>query len=133
VRLISEILRIQDELVAKADPKNGFQPPYPTFNIGMLKGGTAGNIIPNHCEFLLELRVLPGQTTDPIIDRDSTFVTFTDVSLAAGTYILSASILTDIDGVGASNGYYNVSISVPGPGVLAAFAMAGLAGTRRRR
>ena len=73
VRLISEILRIQDELIAKADPKNGFQPPYPTFNIGMLKGGTAGNIIPNHCEFLLELRVLPGQTTDPIIDRIKAF------------------------------------------------------------
>ena len=73
VRLISEILRIQDDLIAKADPKNGFQPPYPTFNIGMLKGGTAGNIIPNHCEFLLELRVLPGQTTDPIIDRIKAF------------------------------------------------------------
>ncbi|MBM3534046.1 MAG: acetylornithine deacetylase [Alphaproteobacteria bacterium] len=73
VRLISEILRIQDELIAKADPRNGFQPPYPTFNVGMLKGGTAGNIIPNHCEFLLELRVLPGGASDPIIDRIKAF------------------------------------------------------------
>jgi acetylornithine deacetylase len=73
VRLISEILRIQDELIAKADPKNGFQPPYPTFNVGTLKGGTAGNIIPNHCEFALELRVLPGETTDPIIERIKAF------------------------------------------------------------
>jgi acetylornithine deacetylase len=73
VRLISEILKIQDELIAAADTKNGFQPPYPTFNVGMLKGGTAGNIIPNHCEFALELRVLPGQTTDPIMDRIKAF------------------------------------------------------------
>lgn len=80
-----------------------------------------------------QMQVYLGTATAPIIDRNSTFVTFTDVSLAAGTYILSASILTDIDGVATSNGYYNVSISVPGPGVLAAFAMAGLAGTRRRR
>ena len=73
VRLISEILRIQDELIAAADPKNGFQPPYPTFNVGTIKGGTSGNIIPNHCEFALELRVLPGQTTDPIVDRIKAF------------------------------------------------------------
>jgi acetylornithine deacetylase len=73
VRLIAEILRIQDELIAKADPKNGFQPPYPTFNVGMLNGGTAGNIIPNRCEFALELRVLPGEATDPIIDRIKAF------------------------------------------------------------
>ena len=73
VRLISEILRIQDELIQAADPKSEFVPPYPTFNIGVLSGGTAGNIIPNHCEFALELRVLPGQTTDPIIDRIKAF------------------------------------------------------------
>jgi acetylornithine deacetylase len=69
VRLISEILRIQDELIRGADPKSEFTPPYPTFNVGMLHGGTAGNIIPNHCEFALELRVLPGQTSGPIIER----------------------------------------------------------------
>ena len=73
VRLIAEILRIQDELVAAADPKNGFSPPYPTFNVGTLNGGTSGNIIPNRCEFALELRVLPGQTTGPIIDRIKAF------------------------------------------------------------
>lgn len=69
VRLISEILRIQDELIRSADPKSDFTPPYPTFNVGTLNGGTAGNIIPNRCEFALELRVLPGQTTQPILDR----------------------------------------------------------------
>jgi acetylornithine deacetylase len=77
VKLIGEILRIQDELIAAADPKSEFTPPYPTFNIGVLNGGTAGNIIPNHCEFALELRVLPGQTTDPIVDKIKAFATGT--------------------------------------------------------
>jgi len=75
VKLINEILRIQDELIAASDPKSEFTPPYPTFNIGVLNGGTAGNIIPNHCEFALELRVLPGQTTDPIVDKIKAFAT----------------------------------------------------------
>jgi acetylornithine deacetylase len=77
VKLIGEILRIQDELIAAADPKSEFTPPYPTFNIGVLSGGTAGNIIPNHCEFALELRVLPGQTTDPIVDKIKAFASAT--------------------------------------------------------
>lgn len=80
------------------------------------------------------MRVYLGTDTEAVIDATSMFVTFTDVTLAAGTYILSAEILTDLDGTaGSSNGYFNLSISVPGPGALAAFGLAGLAAGRRRR
>jgi acetylornithine deacetylase len=37
-----------------------FDPPYTTFNVGTIEGGTAKNIIPGECKFLLEWRPLPG-------------------------------------------------------------------------
>jgi acetylornithine deacetylase len=40
-----------------------FDPPYTTFNVGMIEGGTAKNILPGECKFVLEWRPLPG---DPI-------------------------------------------------------------------
>jgi acetylornithine deacetylase len=72
-RIINEVLRIQEELKAKADPRCGFDPPYPTFNVGIIEGGTAGNIIPNRCRFKLELRVLPGMSEQPTIERLKAF------------------------------------------------------------
>jgi hypothetical protein len=80
------------------------------------------------------MRVYLGTDTEAVINTTSTFVTFTDVTLAAGTYILSAEILTDLDGVaGSSNGFYNVSVSVPAPGAAAILALSGLVASRRRR
>ena len=43
-----------------------FDPPYPTFNVGLIEGGTAKNIIPGECKFLLEWRPLPGDPTGEI-------------------------------------------------------------------
>ena len=37
-----------------------FDPPYTTFNVGTIAGGTAKNIVPGECTFLLEWRSLPG-------------------------------------------------------------------------
>lgn len=80
------------------------------------------------------IRAYLGTSTDPIIDTTSGFVTFTDQALAAGTYIMSFEILTIIDGeVGTSNGYYNVSVAVPGPGGVALLGLAAVVGSRRRR
>ncbi|MBI1774161.1 MAG: acetylornithine deacetylase [Proteobacteria bacterium] len=73
VGIISEVLKIQEEFKAKADPKSGFVPPYATFNVGIIEGGTAGNIIPNKCRFKLELRVLPGESEAPVIERIKRF------------------------------------------------------------
>jgi acetylornithine deacetylase len=38
-----------------------FEPPYTTLNIGTIEGGTAKNIVPGRCEFLVEWRPVPGQ------------------------------------------------------------------------
>jgi acetylornithine deacetylase len=43
-----------------------FDPPYTTFNVGIIEGGTAKNIIPGECKFLLEWRPLPGDSMGEI-------------------------------------------------------------------
>ena len=43
-----------------AESAHIFDPPYTTFNVGIVEGGTAKNIIAGDCKFLLEWRPLPG-------------------------------------------------------------------------
>ncbi len=38
-----------------------FDPPTTTFNVGTITGGTAKNILPGECSFLLEWRAVPGE------------------------------------------------------------------------
>lgn len=48
---------------------DAFEPPYTTFNIGPIKGGSAFNIISNHCEFDWEFRFLPSEDGAAIASR----------------------------------------------------------------
>jgi acetylornithine deacetylase len=41
-----------------------FDPPHTTFNIGLVQGGTAKNIIPEECTFLVEWRPLPDEASE---------------------------------------------------------------------
>src|SRR5213082_802940 len=63
-RLIERIERIADTL--KADRRESFEPPYTTLNVGMIKGGTAKNIVAGECRFTLEWRTIPGQASDRV-------------------------------------------------------------------
>ncbi|HTN50778.1 MAG TPA: acetylornithine deacetylase [Anaeromyxobacter sp.] len=58
-RLWPELERIGEELRKKTDP--AFSPPFTTWNVGVLTGGKARNIIAGHCHFTYEWRPLPGQ------------------------------------------------------------------------
>ncbi|MEK6973202.1 MAG: M20 family metallopeptidase [archaeon] len=40
----------------------------PTFNVGTIKGGSATNVVPDSCEFTLDVRYLPGQNSKEIIN-----------------------------------------------------------------
>lgn len=52
---------------------NGYTPPYPTINVGVIEGGTALNIVPKTCSFLWEVRSLPGMDEDDIPRRFRAF------------------------------------------------------------
>ena len=43
-----------------------FNPPFTTINIGTIKGGTAKNVVPGRCSFLLEWRPIPGDSDDVV-------------------------------------------------------------------
>lgn len=56
----AELLRIGEELVAAGDPTGRFDPPYSTLHIGVIRGGTARNIVAKDCAFHWEVRGVPG-------------------------------------------------------------------------
>jgi acetylornithine deacetylase len=66
------ICRIEGEFSAgtsesRADPL--FDPPRTTLNIGVIAGGTAKNIIPGRCWFLVEWRAIPGEAPAAVLER----------------------------------------------------------------
>jgi acetylornithine deacetylase len=58
-RLWPEIERIGEALRREAD--GAFSPPHTTWNVGVVRGGKARNIIAGECRFTYEWRPLPGQ------------------------------------------------------------------------
>jgi acetylornithine deacetylase len=60
--IIAEIGRLAAEYRAAARPASRFDPPYTSFNIGRIEGGTAVNIIARDCLFEWEYRTLPGES-----------------------------------------------------------------------
>lgn len=65
-RVIVRIERIAEEL--KAARHESFDPPFTTLNIGVIRGGTAKNVIAGECRFTLEWRPIPGQPANYLLD-----------------------------------------------------------------
>lgn len=61
-----------------------FDPPTTTFNIGTLAGGTAKNIIPGECSFLVEWRAVPTEPTGAVPARLRRILAAAQVDLAPG-------------------------------------------------
>ena len=72
--IIGEIGRLAAEARARAQPDSGFDPPFTTFNIGHIAGGTASNIIARECVFDWDLRALPGEDAEALTARLDAFV-----------------------------------------------------------
>jgi acetylornithine deacetylase len=60
-RLIAKIEEIETTL--RQRPYDFFDPPFTTLNVGVIEGGTAKNVVPGRCRFLLEWRPIPGENT----------------------------------------------------------------------
>lgn len=41
----------------------------PTFNIGTVRGGSKTNIVPDLCEAAIDIRTIPGQNMQPLLDK----------------------------------------------------------------
>ena len=66
VRLISKIESIAQRLPEDKHPD--FDPPYTTLNVGLIRGGSAKNVIAGECRFTLEWRPIPGQESTHVLD-----------------------------------------------------------------
>ena len=71
--LISFLMKLADEMRDRGDASGRFSPPFTTISVGLIKGGTAVNIIPKSCSFLWEYRPLPDADPSEIIARFNVF------------------------------------------------------------
>jgi acetylornithine deacetylase len=76
------------------DPR--FTPPYSTLHVGMIRGGTARNILARECVFNWEFRGLPGATTASALTKVQAFID--EVAIPRLTRFVSGpSIVTTIE------------------------------------
>jgi acetylornithine deacetylase len=78
ISMAAEIIRKIDAIALRfretADPASPFDPPYTTFNVGTIQGGTAQNIIARECRFTWEFRAVPGTDAGAIIAEVEGFI-----------------------------------------------------------
>lgn len=48
---------------------DALDPPWSTLQVNRIDGGTAGNILAEHCKFFWEMRLIPGTSTHDVLDR----------------------------------------------------------------
>lgn len=65
-RLINAIERIARQL--ESDQHANFDPPFTTLNVGLVRGGTAKNVIPGECRLTVEWRPIPGQAAEHLLE-----------------------------------------------------------------
>jgi len=68
-RLIAFIERLQEEEKTAADPASRFDPPWSTFNVGRIDGGTALNIVARDCTVLCDFRAVPGTDEEAVMAK----------------------------------------------------------------
>jgi len=71
--LIAFLGALADEMAARGPFARDFDPPYTSFNVGLIEGGTAINIIPKSCRIGYEFRPVPGADPEAIKARIAEF------------------------------------------------------------
>lgn len=67
--LISALRSAQNRLAHEGAYDSTFDPPYSTVHAGVMRGGTALNIVPDKAEVLFEIRHLAAETPDTILSQ----------------------------------------------------------------
>jgi acetylornithine deacetylase len=68
VRLMHVLLEIAARLAAEDMRDQNFDPPFSTLTIGVMKGGTAANILAAEAGFMFDLRSLPGYDPEVLLE-----------------------------------------------------------------
>jgi acetylornithine deacetylase len=64
--LIGHLEKIGESLTT--EHHEAFDPSFTTLNVGLIRGGTAKNVIAGECRFTLEWRPIPGQPSDQLLN-----------------------------------------------------------------
>lgn len=67
--LINHLVELSKQMIDLGDSTGRFDPGFTTVSVGVIKGGTATNIIPRECSFTWEYRPLPHVDQNCIIDE----------------------------------------------------------------
>ena len=67
IPLLASLKALARRLEEEADPASPFLPRHATLTVGLLNGGTAGNILARECSFQFDLRCPPGQDPRAVI------------------------------------------------------------------
>jgi acetylornithine deacetylase len=68
-RLIAYLDDLARERAAHGPFAAGFEPPYTTLHVGTVRGGTAVNIISRECRFDWDIRPIPGEAPETILEQ----------------------------------------------------------------
>ena len=79
-RLVAEIERLAERLAAMEVTDPRFKPPHPTASVGEITGGTAHNIVPDHCRVVWGIRGMPETDVPALVDETQAFA---DTQLAS--------------------------------------------------
>lgn len=67
IRLLAILLKLSEDLSARADPASPFTPKGTTLTVGQINGGTAVNILARECVFIFDVRTEPGQSAEVLL------------------------------------------------------------------
>ena len=68
-KLVEKLNSMAADLAENTAAETGFEPHHSTIHVGVIRGGTAINIISRHCEFLWDIRSIPNDNPQTIIDE----------------------------------------------------------------
>ncbi|PIT08821.1 acetylornithine deacetylase [Snodgrassella communis] len=74
-RLIVFINQLAQQLQQRADLDHAFDVPFATVSTGLIRGGTAINIVPDYCAFEFDYRNLPHMTVEELIKPVEHYIT----------------------------------------------------------
>jgi acetylornithine deacetylase len=67
--LVAYIKSVARRMANEGPYNKQFDPPFTTVHTGVMKGGTAVNIVPNLCEFSFEIRNIPEVNADTLVEE----------------------------------------------------------------
>jgi len=72
-RLVDYLSAMAEKLANETTRDTGFEPHHTTIHVGVIRGGTAINIVSRHCEFLWDIRCIPNDDPQTVIDEFNLF------------------------------------------------------------